>query len=92
MSSTKKEVQSIIDKYLNADMYLSHYTKLNALNNINEFPWDMRKKIDDEYFVPTYNNVALYYSDITFDKKPAKNKTSKRSAQGGSNKTTVYFI
>lgn len=88
MSTPKKEIASIVNKYMNSELYLQHYNKLNSINNNNEYPWDMHKKIDDEYFVPTYKNVSLYYANMQTKKKDG----SRKSHGGNSNKTTVYLL
>ena len=64
MSNSKNDIQAIVNKYMSANLHIKHYNKLNQLNTINAFPWDMQKKINTEFFVPTYNNITLYYKDV----------------------------
>jgi len=75
MSSQKNDIRDIVNKHMNSSIHIKHYNKLNQLTIINNFPWDMQRKINNDLFIPTYNNITLYYKNIDMDTKE-KNKSS----------------
>jgi hypothetical protein len=86
MSASK--LASLDNELLTSDILMDHYNKLNMIVNTTQYPWDLRDKIIEESFIPTYKNVTLYYKDTTKLLKPPINKKKK----GGGQVAQIYFL
>lgn len=95
MDNFKKSSKNQDDNYslLTPEVIINNYNKLNGIANETLYPWDLRKKKVQDYFVPTYKNVILYYKDNeALLKAPAPARKSKSKKGGNENKVQVFFI
>ena len=95
--------KKILDKDLfTDDIRLEHYNMLNQIINITTYPWNLRDQIIINKFVPTYNNLVLYYKpeNIKFlstappkfkKKKPQPGKFNKPNMQNQYKSNTQPF-
>lgn len=94
MDNSHKLAKSINDNstLLTPEIIINNYNKLNGIANETFYPWDLHEKKVQDYFVPTYKNITLYYKDYdALLKPPIKSNTQKKKG-GGANKVKVFFM
>jgi hypothetical protein len=79
------------DELLSSKILVDNYNKLNMIVNDTLYPWDLREKVIEQHFIPTYKNITLYYKDTTNLLKPPI-KPGMKKKKGGNVKSLVFYF